>query len=302
MLFRSKENIVEEPEDSLLGPADRWILSKANSLAKDVTENMDKFELGIAVQKVYDFIWDEFCDWYVELAKFRIYHAEEDPSSAKCVLWVLKTVLGQALKLLHPFMPFITEEIYGALVPEEESLMISSWPKYRAEWEFPAAEELMGHVKDITRGIRNMRAEMNVPNNRRTKVFIVSGDRELLNGMEVLKESVKPLMLANDIILQCEKKEAAEDAVSIVVPGAAVYLPLEDLVDFEQELERLTKEEEKLTKEIARAKGMLSNEKFLSKAPEKKVQEEKEKLDEGPETHGNSPLCPPPSALCPLEP
>ena len=279
ILMNMKENIVEEPEDSLLGPADRWILSKANSLAKDVTENMDKFELGIAVQKVYDFIWDEFCDWYVELAKFRIYHAEEDPGSAKCVLWVLKTVLGQALKLLHPFMPFITEEIYGALVPEEESLMISSWPKYRAEWEFPAAEELMGHVKDITRGIRNMRAEMNVPNNRRTKVFIVSGDRELLNGMEVLKESVKPLMLANDIILQCEKKEAAEDAVSIVVPGAAVYLPLEDLVDFEQELERLTKEEEKLTKEIARAKGMLSNEKFLSKAPEKKVQEEKEKLE-----------------------
>ena len=279
ILMNMKENIVEEPEDSLLGPADRWILSKANSLAKDVTENMDKFELGIAVQKVYDFIWDEFCDWYVELAKFRIYHAEEDPGSAKCVLWVLKTVLGQALKLLHPFMPFITEEIYGALVPEEESLMISSWPKYRAEWEFPAAEELMGHVKDITRGIRNMRAEMNVPNNRRTKVFIVSGDQELLNGMEVLKESVKPLMLANDIILQCEKKEAAEDAVSIVVPGAAVYLPLEDLVDFEQELERLTKEEEKLTKEIARAKGMLSNEKFLSKAPEKKVQEEKEKLE-----------------------
>ena len=279
ILMNMKENIVEEPEDSLLGPADRWILSKANSLAKDVTENMDKFELGIAVQKVYDFIWDEFCDWYVELAKFRIYHAEEDPSSAKCVLWVLKTVLGQALKLLHPFMPFITEEIYGALVPEEESLMISSWPKYRAEWEFPAAEELMGHAKDITRGIRNMRAEMNVPNNRRTKVFIVSGDQELLNGMEVLKESVKPLMLANDIILQCEKKEAAEDAVSIVVPGAAVYLPLEDLVDFEQELERLTKEEEKLTKEIARAKGMLSNEKFLSKAPEKKVQEEKEKLE-----------------------
>jgi len=279
ILMNMKENIVEEPEDSLLGPADRWILSKANSLAKDVTENMDKFELGIAVQKVYDFIWDEFCDWYVELAKFRIYHAEEDPRSAKCVLWILKTVLGQALKLLHPFMPFITEEIYGALVPEEESLMISSWPKYRTEWEFPAAEELMSHVKDITRGIRNMRAEMNVPNNRRTKVFIVSGDQELLNGMEVLKESVKPLMLANDIILQCEKKEAAEDAVSIVVPGAAVYLPLEDLVDFEQELERLTKEEEKLTKEIARAKGMLSNEKFLSKAPEKKVQEEKEKLE-----------------------
>lgn len=279
ILMNMKENIVDEPEDFLLKPADRWILSKVNRLAKDVTENMDKYELGIAVQKVYDFIWDEFCDWYVELAKYRIYHAEENSQSAKCALWTLKTVLGQALKLLHPFMPFITEEIYGALTPEEESLMISSWPVYRTEWEFPVAENLMNHVKDITRGIRNMRAEMNVPNNRRTKVYIVSSDRDLLSGIEAFKESAKPLMLANDIILHYEKKDVAEDAVSIVVPGAAVYLPLEDLVDLEQELERLTKEEEKLTKEIARAKGMLSNEKFLSKAPEKKVQEEKEKLE-----------------------
>lgn len=279
ILMNMKENIVDEPEDFLLKPADRWILSKVNRLAKDVTENMDKYELGIAVQKVYDFIWDEFCDWYVELAKYRIYHAEENSQSAKCALWTLKTVLGQALKLLHPFMPFITEEIYGALAPEEESLMMSSWPVYRTEWEFPVAEEMISHVKDITRGIRNMRAEMNVPNNRRTKVFIVSQDRNLLSGLEAFKESAKPLMLANDIILHYEKKDVAEDAVSIVVPGAAIYLPLEDLVDFEQEMERLTKEEEKLTKEIARAKGMLSNEKFLSKAPEKKVQEEKEKLE-----------------------
>ncbi len=279
ILMNMKENIVDEPEDFLLKPADRWILSKVNRLANDVTENMDKYELGIAVQKVYDFIWDEFCDWYVELVKYRIYHAEEDSQSAKCALWTLKTVLGQALKLLHPFMPFITEEIYGALAPEEESLMISSWPVYRREWEFPVAESLMNHVKDITRGIRNMRAEMNVPNNRRTKVFIISADRDLLSGIEAFKESAKPLMLANDIILHYEKKDVAADAVSIVVPGSTVYLPLEDLVDFEQERERLTKEEEKLTKEIQRAKGMLSNEKFLSKAPEKKVQEEKEKLE-----------------------
>lgn len=279
ILMNMKENIVDEPGESLLKPADRWILAKVNRLTKDVTENMDKFELGIAVQKVYDFIWDEFCDWYVELAKYRIYHAEEDPDSAKCVLWILKTVLGQALKLLHPFMPFITEEIYSALVPEEESLMISSWPEYRREWEFPTDEEVMSHVKEITRGIRNTRAEMNVPNNRRTKVFIVSTDQNLLSGIEAIRESVKPLMLANDILLHSEKKDIAEDAVSIVVPGAAVYLPLEDLVDFEQEKERLAKEEEKLTKEIARAKGMLSNEKFLSKAPEKKVREEKEKLE-----------------------
>src|SRR5699024_10372834 len=134
MINMKDEAVIEKPDVTLLTPADRWILSAVNTLAKDVTENMDKYELGIAVQKVYDFICDEFCDWYVELDKYRIYHAEEDPAAADCVLWVLKTVLVQALKLLHPFMPFITEEIYSALVPVEESLMISEWPKYKEEW------------------------------------------------------------------------------------------------------------------------------------------------------------------------
>ena len=267
------------PSKDELHAADKWILSKVNTLAKDATENMDKFELGIAVQKVYDFIWDEFCDWYVEIAKYRIYHAEEDSQSANCALWVLKTVLGQALKLLHPFMPFITEEIYGALVPEEESLMMSSWPVYREDWEFPYATEVIEHVKAITRGIRNMRAEMNVPNNKRTKVYIISSDSKLLTALEVFKESVKSLMLANDIILHYEKKDVADDAVSIVVPGATVYLPLEDLVDFEQERERLKKEEERLNSEIKRAQGMLANERFTSKAPADKVQAERDKLE-----------------------
>ena len=279
ILMNMKENVIAEPNHKLFTAADRWILSRVNTLAKDVTENMDKFELGIAVQKVYDFVWDEFCDWYVEMAKYRIYHAEEKPEEANCALWVLKTVLGNALKLLHPFMPFITEEIYSVLVPEEESLMMSSWPVYKEEWNFPADEAIVEHVKDITRGIRNMRAEMNVPNNRRTKVFVISEDQSLLEGVDSLKDSAMPLMLANEILVNTEKKEIAEDAVSIVVPGATVYLPLEDLVDFEQELERLQKEEEKLTKEIARAKGMLSNERFVSKAPAAKVQEEKEKLE-----------------------
>ena len=279
IMMNMEKNVVEEPEDFVLKPADRWILSKVNSLTKEMTENMDKFELGIAVQKVHDFIWDEFCDWYVEIAKYRIYHAEEDSQSANCALWVLKTVLGQALKLLHPFMPFITEEIYGALVPEEESLMMSSWPVYREDWEFPYAIEVMEHVKAITRGIRNMRAEMNVPNNKRTKVYIISSDSKLLTALEVFKESVKPLMLANDIILHYEKKDVADDAVSIVVPGATVYLPLEDLVDFEQERERLKKEEERLNSEIKRAQGMLANERFTSKAPADKVQAERDKLE-----------------------
>ena len=260
-------------------PADRWIVSDVNTLAKDVTENMDKFELGIAVQKVYDFIWDEFCDWYVELAKYRIYHVEEDPAAANCVLWVLKTVLGQALKLLHPFMPFITEEIYGALVPEEEALMMSKWPQNKAEWNFPGDENVMEHVKAITRGIRNIRSEMEVPNSRKTKVYVVCENEALSAGMEEVKASAQPLMMANEVLIQSTKDGVADNAVSVVVPDAVVYLPLEDLVDFEQELERLKKEEERLNKEIKRAEGMLANEKFISKAPEAKVQEERGKLE-----------------------
>ena len=279
LMNMKKENVIERPDEKLLTPADRWILSKVNTLTKDVTENMDKFELGIAVQKVYDFIWDEFCDWYVELAKYRIYHAEEDPAAADCVLWVLKTVLGQALKLLHPFMPFITEEIYSALVPEEESLMMSSWPKYTEELCFPADENVMEHVKAITRGIRNMRSEMDVPNSRKTKVYIICGDAAICEGIESFKESVKPLMMANDIIIRPTKEGVDDNAVSIVVPDAVVYLPLDELVDLEQERERLTKEEERLNKEIRRAEGMLSNEKFVSKAPAAKVQEERDKLE-----------------------
>ncbi len=279
ILMNMKEEGITEPDSALFTPADRWILSAVNTLAKDVTENMDKFELGIAVQKVYDFIWDEFCDWYVELAKYRIYHAEEDPAAYNCVLWVLKTVLGQALKLLHPFMPFITEEIYSALVPEEESLMMSSWPEYKEAWKFPADENVMEHIKAITRGIRNTRSEMDVPNSRKTKVYVICQDKELCAGIGEMTESVKPLMMASDIIIEETKEGVADNAVSVVVPDAVVYLPLEDLVDFEQELERLKKEEERLGKEIKRAQGMLANEKFVSKAPEAKVQEEREKLE-----------------------
>ena len=273
MIVKDEEMVLERALKSVERIADEIIIVDTGS-----TDRTKKIALKYT-DKVYDFVWDEFCDWYVEMAKYRIYHAEENPEAANCALWVLKTVLGNALKLLHPFMPFITEEIYGALVPEEESLMMSSWPVYKDEWNFPADEIAVEHIKDITRGIRNMRAEMNVPNNRRTKVFVISEDAELLAGVDAMKDSVLPLMLANEIVADNEKKDVAEDAVSIVVPGATVYLPLEDLVDFEQELERLKKEEEKLTKEIARAKGMLSNERFVSKAPEAKVQEEKEKLE-----------------------
>ena len=195
------------------------------------------------------------------------------------MLWVLKTVLGQALKLLHPFMPFITEEIYSALVPEEESLMMSEWPKYREDWNFPADENVMDHVKAMIRGIRNIRSEMDVPNSRKTKVYIVSEDEKLCQAIDGFKESAQPLMLSTDIFICSSKEGAGDNAVSIVVPDAVVYLPLEDLVDFEQEMKRLTQEEERLNGEIRRAQGMLANEKFVSRAPEAKVQEERDKLE-----------------------
>ena len=279
IMMNMEENVVAEPDASLLNEADKWILSRVNRLAKDVTENMDKFELGIAVQKVYDFIWDEFCDWYIELAKYRIYHAEENPAAANSALYTLKTVLGDALKLLHPFMPFVTEEIYGALVPEEESLMMSSWPEYKESSCYPEAENIVDHMKEIIRGVRNVRAEMNVAPSRKAKTYIVCENENLCQGFEEIKESSMPLMSANEIQIQSDKSGIAEDAVSVVVADAVVYLPMEELVDFEQELERLTKEEARLTKELARVNGMLNNEKFISKAPEAKINEERAKLE-----------------------
>ncbi|MBP3665291.1 MAG: class I tRNA ligase family protein, partial [Tyzzerella sp.] len=270
---------VTEPALDQLRPADRWILSKCNTLVKDVTENMDKFDLGIALSKVYNFLWDEFCDWYIEIAKYRIYHAEEDAEGANAALWTLKEVLKNGLKMLHPFMPFVSEEIYSKLVPEEESLMMSSWPVYSEDREFAIAEYVVEHFKEIIRGVRNVRAEMNVPNSRKATVYVVCEDEKLRAGLKHLNNSAVMMAAANDFIIQSTKDGIAEDAVSIVVPDATVYVPLDELIDFEQEIERLTKEEARLTKEIARSNGMLSNEKFLSKAPQAKVDEEKAKLE-----------------------
>ena len=269
---------VTEPASSDLAPEDKWILSAVNTLTKDVTENMDKFELGIAVQKVYDFIWDEFCDWYIEIAKVRTYKKDEDARAANSALWTLRTVLGQALKLLHPYMPFITEEIYCTLNPQEETIMLADWPVYKEEWNFAAEEEMLAHVKELVKGIRNLRTEMDVPPSRKAKVFIVSEDKALCETFESMKKTYRNLISASEIDVQSDKAGIGEDAVSVVIPGAVVYMPLEDLVDMEKEKERLLKEEERLKKELARSHGMLNNEKFVSKAPAAKIQEEKDKL------------------------
>ncbi len=269
---------VTKPAISDLAPEDKWILSAVNTLTKDVTENMDKFELGIAVQKVYDFIWDEFCDWYIEIAKVRTYKKDEDTRAANSALWTLRTVLGQALKLLHPYMPFITEEIYCTLNPQEETIMLADWPVYKEEWNFSAEEEMLAHVKELVKGIRNLRTEMDVPPSRKAKVFIVSEDKALCETFESMKKTYQNLISASEIDVQSDKAGIGEDAVSVVIPGAVVYMPLEDLVDMEKEKERLLKEEERLKKELARSHGMLNNEKFVSKAPAAKIQEERDKL------------------------
>ena len=269
---------VTEPSIDQLQEVDRWILSKLNTLAQEVTDNMEKFELGIAVQKIYDFIWDEFCDWYIEMAKIRIWAAESDPKAANVALWTLRTVLTEALKLLHPYMPFITEEIYCTLLPDEESIMISDWPVYQEAWNFPQETAMLEHVKEVVKGVRNARAEMNVPQNKKTKVYIVGADSQTCEQFEKLKQTYASLAHATEVLVQADKNGIGADAVSIVVHNAVVYLPLDELVDMEKEKERLLKEQERLKKEIARAEGMLSNEKFVSKAPASKVEEEKAKL------------------------
>lgn len=271
-----KAEVLSEMDLDALTGADKWILSKVNTLAKEVTENMEKFELGIAVQKVYDFIWEEFCDWYIEMVKPRLY-SETDTTKA-AALWTLKTVLGNALKMLHPYMPFITEEIYCTLNPEEDSVMIASWPEWKDEWNFQADEASVEIIKEAVRQIRTVRTQMNVPPSKKATVYVVSDEEKIRETFEYGKVFFATLGGASEVLVQSDKTGIAEDAVSAVIPNATIYIPFAELVDIEKEIERLNKEKERLNKEIARSNGMLSNEKFISKAPAAKVQEEREKL------------------------
>ena len=256
--------------------ADRWILSKVNTLAKEMTDNMEKFELRIAVSKVYDFIWEEFCDWYIEMVKPRLYNDEDETKAA--ALWTLKTVLIQALKLLHPYMPFITEEIFCNIQDEEESIMISKWPEYTDEWNFEADEAAVDTIKAAVRAIRNLRTGMNVPPSRKAKVYVVSAKEDVRHIFESSKSFFATLGYASEVHVQEDKTGIDENAVSTLIHDAAVYIPLEELVDIDKEIERLEKEAAKLAGEIKRASGMLANPKFVDKAPAAKVEEEKAKL------------------------
>ena len=265
------------PAASELEPVDKWILSKCNTLVKDVTENMENYDLGIAVQKVYDFIWDEFCDWYIEMVKPRLYNSD-DARSQNAALYTLKSVLIDALKLLHPYMPFITEEIFCTLQSEEESIMISRWPEYSEDKNYPKEEKDIEIIKEAVRGIRNIRTEMNVAPSKKATVYVVSEDEGIRRTFEEGKLFFATLSYASEVLVQKDKTGIADDAVSVMIAGAALYIPFAELVDIQAEIERLEKEEKRLAGEIARCEGMLKNEKFISKAPEAKVAEEKEKL------------------------
>lgn len=270
---------ITEPAKEDLEVIDQWILSAVGKLAKEVTENMEKYELGIAVQKIYDFIWTEFCDWYIELVKPRLFAKEEAPQSAGAAFWTLRRVLVDSLKLLHPFMPFITEEIFCTLQSEEESIMISSWPVYDEAWQNEEAEKKAELMKSLIRSIRGIRTEMNVAPSRKAQVFIVADDDAYAGIFRELEPAYRHLVSASEVSVQTDRAGIADNAVSVVTDGATVCMPLADLIDFAKERERLTKEKKRLEGELKRVNGMLNNEKFISKAPESKVAEEKAKLE-----------------------
>lgn len=272
----NKIKTTDEQPDNLTA-ADKWILSKMNHLIAEVTENMEKYELGIAVAKLNDFIWEEFCDWYIEMVKPRLYNDEDTTKNA--AIWTLKTVLIDALKLLHPYMPFITEEIFCNIQDDEESIMISSWPVYDEKFNFPDEEVAIQTIKEAVRNIRNVRAQMNVAPSRKAKVYVVSEDALIRDIFENGSVFFATLAYASEVAVQSDKSGIPDDAVSAVIPGAVLYIPFAELVDIDKEIERLKKEEGRLSGEIKRCEGMLGNEKFISKAPQAKIDEEKAKLE-----------------------
>ncbi len=267
----------EKVDESEFTAADKWILSRIDSVAKEVTENLEKFDLGIGLQKIYEFIWEEFCDWYIELVKPRLY--DREAKGRLEALYVLNKVLANAMKLLHPFMPFITEEIYTHLITDDESIMISSWPKYSENALYPAEERQMIFIMDAVRGIRNIRAEMNVPMSRKAKAIFVTQDCQIIDLIQNEKSTFGRLAGLSDIVTQSTKEGIAQDAVAVVVNGAEIYLPLEDLIDMDKEIERLKKEKSNLEMELDRVNKKLSNEGFVAKAPAEVINSEKEKLN-----------------------
>lgn len=253
---------------------DKWILSKLNELIKEATINLDNYDLGVWVQKTYDFIWGEFCDWYIEIVKPRLYNKE--CKTRKAAQYTLDKVLGDSLKLLHPIMPFVTEEIYTKLYNDDESIMISKWPEYKEEFNFEQEEEQIEKIKQIIVGIRNVRTNMNVhPAKKSTLIFVTKDYKNIISSSQ---EFIKKLGFADKIVVQENKENIPQNAISVLNDGLEAYLPFEELVNLEEEQKRLQNEQQKLEAEVERATKMLSNPGFINKAPENKIEEEKEKL------------------------
>ena len=270
-----EEDIDIEVNAEELTVTDKWILSKLNSVTKEVTANMENYELGVAVQKIYDFVWDEYCDWYIEIIKPRLYDKED--KTRKSALWTLKEVLLGSLKLLHPYMPFITEEIFTSIQSKEETIMLSKWGEYNKQLDFKDEEKEVEYIKSAVKNIRNIRAEMNVVPSKKVKVIIVSEDEKVRKIFEESKNFFKVLAYASEVIIQEKKENVEKDAVSVIILKGVIYMPLTDLIDVEKELTRLNKEKQKLESEVERVVKKLSNKGFLDKAPEHLIDEEKEK-------------------------
>lgn len=265
---------LSKADSSKFTAADRWILSRVNDITREMTENLERFETGVALQKIYEFIWEEFCDWYIELVKPRLYDREDETRLE--ARYVLNYVLGTSMKLLHPYMPFITEEIYLHLVNGDESIMISKWPEYRQDYHFPGDEKKIALIMDAIKSIRNIRAEMNVPPSKKTKIVFVAGTEQAA----ILKDAgrfFERLAGASEITVQDNKTGISPDAVAAIVAGTEIFIPLEELIDIEKEIERLDREKANLEKELERVNSKLGNEGFVAKAPENVIAGERAK-------------------------
>ena len=255
--------------------ADKWILSRLNTVAREVTENLEKYDLAIGLQKIYEFIWEEFCDWYIEMVKPRLYD-KEAPGRLEA-LKTLNDVLVGAMKLLHPYMPFITEEVYSHLVTGDESIMISAWPSFTDSVLYPEEEKTFATAMEVIRAVRNIRAEMNIPTGRKAKGILVTENVALINAFRSEETNFKRLATMSGIAIQSDRAGIEDTAVAAVVDGAEVYLPLADLVDLDKEIERLEKERANLMNEVVRVGSKLENESFVAKAPAAVIEAERGK-------------------------
>lgn len=255
---------------------DKWILSKLNTLAKEVKTNIDNYDLGVAIDKIQSFIWDEFCDWYIEIVKTRLYNKEEEnANSRKTAQYVLNKVLCDALKLLHPFMPFVTEKIYKELYNKDESIMIAKYPEFNKDLDFKDDEAKIEQIKEAITGIRNVRTKMNVHPSKKSKLIFIT--KKYADTIKKSEGFVKKLGFAEEIEIKQNKENIPQNAVNVVTSEMEIFIPFTDLVNIEEEIERLSKEKEKILVQKEITDKMLSNAGFIAKAPESKVQEEKEK-------------------------